>query len=88
MESKPLWQVWWLWGIPTIAAICGLAALAEMARTSGHPRWGDALDLARLALYCGWLQQAWHCSRNVRRPVWTPLARAVLILGLVVNVLV
>jgi hypothetical protein len=86
-EDARLWQAWWLWGIPTAWAISALLVVAENAHGSGHGGWGNALDLARLAVYWWWLRMAWRCSSNVRNPVWTPLSRIALAMGLVVNVL-
>ena len=87
MENERLWRVWWLWGIPMAWAASALVIVAEMARNAGHGRWGDMLDLARLCVYWLWLRLAWKCSRNVRNPLWTPIARGALIAGLIINVL-
>jgi len=87
MKNEPLWRVWWLWGLALAIAAGGLIAAAEAVRDAGHERWGDVLDLSRLALYWAWLLRVWKCARNVGNPVWTPLARIGAVLGLVVNVL-
>lgn len=85
-QNERLRRVWWLWGIPTAWAISALLIAAESAHSAGHGGWGDALDLARLAVYWWWLRMAWRCSPNVRNPVWTSLTRIALAVGLVVNV--
>ena len=87
MKNEPLWRVWWLWGLALALATAGLIVAADNVRDAGHQRWGDVLDLARLALYWAWLMRVWKCSRNVGNPVWTPLARVAVVLGLVANAL-
>jgi hypothetical protein len=86
-ESEKLWRIWWLWGIPTAWIASALILVAESARDAGYSSGGDFLDVARLALYWWWMRLAWKCARNVENPFWTPMSRAVLALGLVVNVL-
>lgn len=49
-QNERLRRVWWLWGIPTAWAISALLIAAESAHSAGHGGWGDALDLARLAV--------------------------------------
>ena len=88
MRSEKLWRVWWMWGMPVAWAASGLVLAAEFARNAGSPAWGDALDVVRLALYWWWMRIAWSCSGNVANPVWSPVSRAILILGLSANVLV
>ena len=87
MKKEPLWRVWWLWGLALTVATAGLIVAADEVRDAGHQRWGDALDLARLALYWAWLMRVWKCSRNVGTPVWTPLARVAVVHGLEANAL-
>jgi hypothetical protein len=41
--------------------------------------------VARILAYLTWLHAVWRCSRNVERALWTHVARAVAILGLVAN---
>jgi hypothetical protein len=86
-ESEKLWRVWWLWGIPVAWLASALIVVAESARNTGYPGGGDVLDIARLALYWWWMRLAWKCARNVENPFWTYASRALLALGLVVNVL-
>lgn len=87
MDNERLWRVWWLWGLALAGATAGLVVAAEAVRDLGHGRWGDALDIARLALYWAWLHRVWKCAANVGNPVWTPVARVVAVLGFVVNAL-
>jgi hypothetical protein len=63
----------------------GLVLLAEKARYAGHESWGDLLDVARFLLYFVWLRLAWRSSRNVDWPLWTPLTRAALSVGLILS---
>jgi hypothetical protein len=60
---------------------------AEAVRQGGSPAWGDAFDLARLALYWFWFRLAWRCSRNVRQAWWTASVRAALLGGLALTAL-
>jgi hypothetical protein len=88
MTSEKLWRVWWLWGIPVAWATSALAVGAEYARLSGHYWLGDAMDIGRLAIYWWWMRIAWSCAGNVTNPIWSPLSRAVLVLGLTANALI
>jgi hypothetical protein len=63
----------------------GLVLLAEKARYAGHESWGDLLDVVRFLLYFVWLRLAWRSSRNVDWPLWTPLARVALSVGLILS---
>ena len=87
MDNERLWRVWWVWGLALASLIAALIFAAEAVREAGHDRWGDALDLARLAVYWAWLHRVWKCAANVRNPVWTPIARVVAVLGLIANAL-
>jgi len=87
MDTEKLWRVWWVWGIALAAALAGLIWVAETARDAGYERWGDALDVARLPLYWIWMLRVWRCAANVVNPIWTPLARAAAVVGLVANAL-
>ena len=86
--SEKLWRVWWVWGIPVAWATTALVLAAEYARAAGWHGWGHAFDLVRLAVYWWWMRIAWACSRNVANPLWSPLSRAALVLGLGVNALI
>jgi hypothetical protein len=41
--------------------------------------------VARILLYLVWLHMVWRCSRNVEHPLWTYVARAAAVLGLVAS---
>jgi len=56
--------------------------LAEAARRAGAATQGNLLDALRLAVYWAWGWAVWKSSRNVARPLWTPLARAAVVAGL------
>jgi hypothetical protein len=62
--------------------------VAEEARDAGSALQGDLLDVLRLGVYWAWGWAVWKSSRNVERPLWTPLARAGVVAGLVLIVLV
>ena len=81
-EATRLWKVWWLGGIAFALAAAGMFAAAESARDGGHPYWGDLLDIARLALYWLWFRMVWKSARNVELRLWTPMARATALAGL------
>lgn len=80
-----LWKVWWIAGLPVVSLMIGLVLLAETARSAGQDSWGDLLDVARFLIYFVWLRLAWRCSRNVDWPLWTPLAKAALSVGLILS---
>jgi hypothetical protein len=48
---------------------------------SGAATTGDLLDILRLGLYWAWAWMVWKTARNVRRPVWTPVARVLALAG-------
>jgi len=87
MTSQKLWRVWWQWGIPVAWAASALLVGAELARNAGEHSWGNAQDVARLALYWWWMRMAWTCSSNVANPLWSAVSRTALALGLAVNAL-
>jgi len=62
--------------------------VAEAARDGGSALQGDLLDVLRLGVYWAWGWAVWKSSRNVTRPLWTPLARAGVIAGLLLMALV
>lgn len=68
-----------------MSLMIGLVLLAETARSAGQDSWGDLLDVARFLIYFVWLRLAWRCSRNVDWPLWTPLAKAALSVGLILS---
>ena len=61
---------------------------AEELRLEFRPGWADLLDVLRIALFWLWCSAAWLCARNVKRRIWTPLARVTLAAGLVFMVVV
>jgi hypothetical protein len=87
--EERLWRVWWLAGIPIALVTGALVIAAERLRGLGAWAWGwgDACDAARLLVYLAWFMLAWRCSKNVQKPVWTPLARVALLAGLVLSVM-
>jgi hypothetical protein len=88
MRSEKLWRVWWLWGMPVAWTASALVLAAEYSRGAGQHDWGNAFDVARLGLYWWWMRIAWACSANVQNPLWSPLSRAALLLGLTANALI
>lgn len=87
--EERLWKVWWGGGISVALISAALMIAAERVRGLGAWAWGwgDACDAARLVVYVAWFLPAWRCSKNVRRAVWTPLARVALLSGLVLSVM-
>jgi hypothetical protein len=85
--EERLWKVWWFLGIPLACVASALLIGAEALREAGAHTWGNALDLARLAVYWFWFRLAWHCSRNVRHAWWTAAVRVALLAGLAVTAL-
>jgi hypothetical protein len=80
-----LWKVWWIAGLPVASLMIGLVLLAEQARFAGHGSWGDLLDVVRFVVYFVWLRLAWRCAGNVDWPLWTPLAKGALAVGLILS---
>ena len=80
-----LWQAWWLGGAALAALTAGLVWAAERAYGGGQVALGDLATAARILLYGVWLHTVWRCSRNVKRPLWTYVARASAVLGLVAS---
>jgi len=87
--EERLWIVWWGGGISVALTGAALMFAAEHLRGLGVWAWGwgDACDAARLVVYVAWFLPAWRCSKNVRKPVWTSLARVGLLSGLVLSVM-
>ena len=86
-ERERLWKIWWLWGVPVAWTTSILVIGAEEARLAGWHAAGDAIDIARLALYWAWCRTAWRRSSNVGHPLWTLLSKAALSAGMVATVL-
>ena len=62
--------------------------MAEAARDEGSALQGDLLDVLRLGVYWAWGWAVWKSSRNVARPLWTPLARVAVVAGLALMILI
>jgi hypothetical protein len=73
--------VWWLGGAGLACAVVGLLLLAEDARLSGALIRADLFDVLRLGLYWAWAWMVWKKAPNVRRPIWTPVARVLALAG-------
>ena len=84
-SDTKLWKAWWLGGALLAALTAGLIWATERAYGGGHEVLGDLASVARILLYLVWLHAVWRCSRNVERALWTPLARAALLAGLVAS---
>jgi len=65
-----------------------LVLIAEEARDAGSSVQGDLLDVLRLGVYWAWGWAVWKSSRNVVRPLWTPLARIGVVAGLALMILI
>jgi hypothetical protein len=65
-----------------------LVLIAEEARDAGSSVQGDLLDVLRLGVYWAWGWAVWQSARNVARPLWTPLARAAVVAGLALMILI
>jgi hypothetical protein len=79
--------VWWVLGIPVASAAGALLVGADHLRNAGARAGGDALDVARLALFWFWFRLAWKCARNVRHAAWAGVARAALLAGFALSAL-
>jgi len=80
-----LWKVWWLWGIALALVTFVLARGADRAYLGGAPVLGALLDAVRLVAYLAWFHAVWRASRNVEHALWTYLARAAALVGLLAN---
>jgi len=87
--EERLWKVWWLIGIP-LALVSGAFSMWYDAQTvpttttwivAGVGAWG------LLTAYLCWCNMAWSCAKNVKNPVWTRVAKVLIILGLVTTFL-
>jgi hypothetical protein len=87
LTRYPLWRVWWLWGAAAAALTAALAWGGDRAYYAGYPALEAHLGVARIVVYIAWFLAAWRCSRNVRNRLWTPLARAALLAGLLATAL-
>ncbi len=79
-----MWKVWWLHGPPAVAAVLALTFAAEYAYFAGSTALEHLLIAVKLAVYWLWFRMSWKCSRSVANGAWTPVARIVLVAGLVI----
>jgi hypothetical protein len=77
--------VWWIGGGLLAAATAALIWATERAYGGGHVALGGLASVARILLYLIWFHAVWRCSRNVRRPLWTHVARGLLVAGLIAS---
>ncbi len=80
--------MWWLWGAAAACVIAGLVLVAEAARDEGSAVQGDLLDVLRLGVYWAWGWAVWKSAPRVDRQLWTLLARAAVVVGLVLLALI
>jgi hypothetical protein len=82
--EERLWRAWWIYGLLAVATVLALTCAAEYAYFAGFPALEHLAIALKLAVYWLWLRAAWKCSRNVAMRAWTPVARTLLCVGLVV----
>jgi hypothetical protein len=82
-----LWKVWWIGGAALAAATAALIWATERAYDGGQIALGGLASVARILLYLLWFRAVWRCSRNVGRPLWTHVARGLLVAGLIASAL-
>ena len=80
-----LWKAWWLGGGLVAALTAVLIWATDRAYHGGHAALGALASVARILLYLIWFQAVWRCSRNVGHPLWTYVARALLLAGLIAS---
>jgi hypothetical protein len=67
--------------VPTILLVWA----TDRAYGADHLVLGALAAVARILLYLAWFNAVWRCSRNVKRPLWTYVARSLLIAGLLAS---
>ena len=75
--EERLWKVWWYLGGPLVIAGAVTEKLA-----AGNPFSILAVAVALLVAYFAWCGMAWRCAPNVDNKIWTPIARILIVLGL------
>jgi len=80
-----LWKAWWLGGALLAALTAVLIWATERAYGADRIALGGLASVARILLYLTWFQAVWRCSRNVGHPLWTYVARALLLAGLIAS---
>ena len=83
--NAKLWKVWWIGGAALAAATAALIWATDRAYDADHLALGGLASVARILLYLAWFHAVWRCSRNVERPLWTYVARSLLIAGLLAS---
>lgn len=74
--EERLWKVWWYVGGPlTIAGAITAKLIADRYLAL-------AFAVVLLAAYFAWCGMAWRCAPNVDSKIWTPIARTLIVLGL------
>ena len=76
-----LWKVWWLGGVPITAFAYWLGLTAESFRYDEAHFAGAILDTLKFLLCLMWLTVAWRCSENVRKPAWSGIAKAAIVVS-------
>lgn len=74
--EERLWKVWWYVGGPLTMAGAATAKLVA------DPFLVLAVAGALLVAYFAWCYMAWRCAPNVDTKIWTPIARTLIVLGL------
>ncbi|HTG97878.1 MAG TPA: hypothetical protein VL982_10570 [Burkholderiales bacterium] len=83
--TTKLWQAWWLGGAMLALPTALLVWATDSAYDGEHVVLGALATVARILLYLAWFNAVWRCSRNVQRPLWTYVARSLLIAGLLAS---
>jgi hypothetical protein len=80
--EERLWKVWWLLGLPlgVLAAMLGVAITEEYV--AGDSAFVLASTVVLFLAYIAWCGMAWRCAPNVDKKTWTPIARVIIVLGL------
>ena len=82
--EERLWKAWWIYGPAAVATVLALTFAAEYAYFAASTALEHLFIAVKLAVYWLWFRLAWKCSRNAANGVWTPVARILLIAGLVI----
>jgi hypothetical protein len=79
--EERLWKVWWYLGGP-IAIANGVAGKLAPPTKPFLVLLLLAFVAALLVAYIAWCVMAWRCAPNVDHKVWDPIARVLIVLGL------